>query len=442
MRSLLRLNIVRYLIAVNYKWQNKSNIASISEPGTFMHDNLNKSTLITMRRILDYLLKALRVILKWVSINSMEFHHKPDCTCSKKFIAAVILAGNVWVNHVAAQQVKPQLKVGVYYFDGWAGQNPKANDLNEPWAKNAPSHLTRRLVEEFSDREPVWGWRDDSQEIMERQIDLAADNGIEFFLFCWYWRDNKGPINPDAIKNIDLHTSLNLYLKAKNKNRIKFGLLVANHEGAEISGTENWRKATEFWMKYFKDPQYITVDSKPLVVIFEQEGIDNDALASMQDFSKKQGLPGLSIAGCWAPKNKNFTVKTHYNIIPGYTGGSEEHKYAELVDAHKKEWAGTKKQPFIPELTVGWDKRPWEENKERGGEKKSWYYVDRTHEQFRNFVTDAITWMDQHPDQTTKERIILLYAWNELGEGGYLVPTKGDPDASYLKVVRSIVNGE
>ena len=36
-------------------------------------------------------------------------------------------------------------------------------------------------------REPVWGWRDDRLEIMERQIDLAADNGIAFFAFCWYW---------------------------------------------------------------------------------------------------------------------------------------------------------------------------------------------------------------------------------------------------------------
>jgi hypothetical protein len=33
----------------------------------------------------------------------------------------------------------------------------------------------------------------------------------------------------------------------------------------------------------------------------------------------------------------------------------------------------------------------------------------------------------------------LIYAWNELGEGGYLVPTKGDPEASYLKQVKEAV---
>ena len=58
-------------------------------------------------------------------------------------------------------------------------------------AFNPPTHLTKRMLEEFAEREPVWGWRDDSLAIMERQIELAADNGITFFAFCWYW--NKDP---------------------------------------------------------------------------------------------------------------------------------------------------------------------------------------------------------------------------------------------------------
>ncbi len=353
-------------------------------------------------------------------------------------VGLLAIAGCTW--NVGAQETKPRIKLGAYYFDGWAGQNRKASDPNEPWAKNAPTHLTRRMVEEFPEREPVWGWRDDSQAIMERQIDLAADNGIEFFLFCWYWRDSNGSINPAAIENLSLHTSMNLYMKAKNKNRIKFSLLVANHGGSEIKGTDNWGKATEYWMQYFKDPQYVTVDGKPLVVIFNSGGIDNDALARMQEVSKKEGLKGgLSIAGCGNAADKSFTYRTHYHIAPGYSAGTEEHKYAELVDAHEKQWIGTEKQPYIPEVTVGWDKRPWE-NKTGSGQ--GWYYPDRTPEQFKGFLTDAITWMDEHPTQTTRERFVLIYAWNELGEGGYLVPTKGDPNATYLKVIGNTVSGK
>jgi len=338
-----------------------------------------------------------------------------------------------------AQQSKLNMKVGAYYFDGWAGENHNANNPEKTWAKNAPTHLTRRLAEEFSDREPVWGWRDDSQEIMERQIDLAADNGIEFFLFCWYWRDSNGPVNREAIENLSLHTSLNLYMKAKNKHRIKYGFLVANHEGSEINGAENWYMATEYWMPYLKDPQFVTVDGKPLVVIFNAKGIENDGLATMQEVAIQAGLPGLSIAGCGNTDNKNFTHRTHYNIVPGYSGGSEEHKYAELVEATKNKWIGKVDQPYIPEITVGWDKRPWE-TPAGLNQKQGWYFPDRTPKQFSDFLSAASQWMDENQSDTTKERIVLVYAWNELGEGGYLVPTKGDPEASYLKVIKSLVN--
>jgi hypothetical protein len=362
----------------------------------------------------------------------------------KNYLGFILLIGFLVLGNTTILNAQKGKKViiGAYYFDGWSGQNRRA--AAEGWSQNAPTNLSRRMVEEFPEREPLWGWRDDDQAIMEKQIDLAADNGIDFFLFCWYWKDSNGPINEEAIKNLPLHTSMNLYLKAKNKNRIKFGLLVANHQGSEIKGTENWKKATEFWAQYFKDPQYVQVNGKPLVVIFNPSGIDNASMAQMQELSKKIGLPGLSIAGCGNVENKDFDYKTHYNMNPGYVAGHEEHPYVELIDSHKKNWIGSEKQPYIPEVTVGWDKRPWEDKsgKGTGGAKEGWYFPKRTTGEFKGFLTDAVKWMDEHPTQTTKERMVLIYAWNELGEGGYLVPTKGDPKASYLKVVGKVKNGK
>jgi hypothetical protein len=382
-----------------------------------------------------------------ISLKKWRSSGKRRNAFTKTILLFGLLAFIGWSCNNTARKTKSQLKIGAYYFDGWAGQNRHDGDTANPWAKNAPTHLTRSLAKEFSNREPVWGWRDDSLAIMERQIDLAADNGIEFFLFCWYWRDSNGSINPEAIENLNLHTSMNLYLKAKNKNRIKFGLLVANHQGSEIIGTENWEKATEYWMKYFKDPQHVKVDGKPLVVIFNSRGIDNDALALMQKVAKKQGLPGLTIAGCGKTDftaGKSFAYRTVYNANPGYVAGLEEHKYSELADAHIKQWIGTEEQPCIPTIIAGWDKRPMGDKEADGAIKwwPGWYFPDRTPEQFKKLLNDAITWMDQHPTQTAKERIVLVYAWNELGEGGYLVPTKGDPEASYLKVIRSVVSGK
>ena len=133
-----------------------------------------------------------------------------------------------------------------------------------------------------------------------------------------------------------------------------------------------------------------------------------------------------------------YTHRTHYNIVPGYAEGSQAHEYSELVQAHQRAWQGSSTQPYIPEVTAGWDKRPWEGTSGLN-QQPGWYFPDRTPRQFAGFLRDAIRWMDAHPDQTTPERVVLIYAWNEFGEGGYIAPTKGDPQGLYLQAIRSVV---
>jgi len=50
-------------------------------------------------------------------------------------------------------------------------------------------------------------------------------------------------------------------------------------------------------------------------------------------------------------------------------------------------------------------------------------------------------WMDANPDRTTTDRLGLIYAWNEIGEGGWLVPCKDDPNGVFLKAIRRAVFG-
>lgn len=332
-------------------------------------------------------------------------------------------------------QAPAPVTVGAYYFDGWAGSSSRWQNDAAWTALNPPTHLTKRMLEEFPGREPVWGWRDDTLEIVERQIDLAADHGISFFAFCWYWNPDKQKMEQDP-----KHTGLKLYLQARNNHRLKFCLLVANHAGFLFDNAEQWRQAAEVWMPYFQHPQHVTVNGKPLVIIFNHRNGSQDGLAQVQQAARDAGLPGVAMAGCGGgDRSVGFTHTTHYNIVPGYAGQSEARSYAALVEAHQQAWRGTAQQPHIPTLTVGWDKRPWEG--ERGlGQPEGAYYPDRTPEQFAEALKSAVHWMDEHPDQTTAERIVLLYAWNEFGEGGYLAPSKADPDGAYLQAIQQVVN--
>ncbi|HUT32577.1 MAG TPA: glycoside hydrolase family 99-like domain-containing protein [Planctomycetota bacterium] len=328
---------------------------------------------------------------------------------------------------------KPRAQVGAYYFDGWAGKHKLADTAD--WAKDAPTHLTKRLLDEFADREPLWGWRDDSPEAMKRQIDLAADHGLAFFAFCWYWHPTGKEVQDDP-----KHTGLDLFVKAPNNGRMKFCLLVANHAGYLIRGTDNWRRAATFWMPYLKHKQHLTVGGKPLVIIFNAGGGEKDGFAAVQDEARKAGLPGVAIAACGPGTiETGYTHTTRYNIVPGYTAGGQEHKFQELAEVHRRAWAGRPEMPCIPCIIGGWDCRPWEGPNGLGNKRPGWYFPDRTPEQFGAHVRDAVEWMEKHPERATAEKLAVIYAWNEFGEGGYIAPTKGDPEAKYLQALKAVV---
>lgn len=364
---------------------------------------------------------------------------------SKIIIILSITFLGIWITGCTedAAQTKPAT-IGIYYFNGWSGKHHLDGDPSAPWAKNAPRCLTKRFVDEFSGREPVWGWRNDTQAIMEREIDLAADNGVDFFAYCWYWRDNKGSINEQAIESLDLHTCIDFHLNAKNKNRIRFTFLVANHGGSEIIGVENWKAAVKYWAKFFRDPQFVTVDGKPLIVIFNPGGITNEDMAGMQEVARQEGFKnGIAIAGCRpsSREKSGFTHTTNYAIAPGaYNGIDAKQNYDPIIKETKEEWKGSEQQPYIPLITAGWDQRPWVGPDGQGGVEGN--YFDISPMDFKNFLKESIQWMNDHPKETTKEKIVLIYAWNELGEGGYIVPTRDDPEAAKLKVIGEVMKGK
>ena len=137
---------------------------------------------------------------------------------------------------------KDNIQIGAYYFDGWSGHSYS----KEAWAKNAPTNMSYKLLTQYSNRKPIWGWRDDNQTIMDEQIQLASKNGINFFSFCWYWSKDEGNIDSSQIINNPLNTGIRLFRKSKIKKEMKFSLLIANHQGFNIKTKENWIQALTY----------------------------------------------------------------------------------------------------------------------------------------------------------------------------------------------------
>lgn len=348
------------------------------------------------------------------------------------FVVNSLLAGTCF-----AQQDTLRAKAGAYYFEGWTGQTQ--------------NHITDRLKDEFFDREPVWGWLGDTPEIMDMQINYAADNGLQFFAFDWYYPEGEEKETP-------LNNGLDKYLKSNVRDRLEFCLLVANHGGFRISPND-WDAVCSIWIDLFKQPTHLKMDGKPLLIFFAPNELFNafgtpealkEAFDTLRTRAIEAGLPGVMIAACTVPgpdDNRDILTKLEaagYDVFTGYHYRGHPPRpdipkirpFAEMIEGHIgvfDRFAAKTKTPYIPVVTVGWDMRPWEAS-DLPEERKSVYYPDRTPPQLRDFVKRTLDWMDAHPENISKERLLLLYAWNENGEGGYLTPTKSTGDA-YLKAV-------
>lgn len=342
----------------------------------------------------------------------------------KKLLYIIILFVPL-ISKINAQKKLPL--IGAYYFDGWAGKN---NNTTEKWAQNAPTNATKKLIINFQNRKPIWGWRDDKLSIMEKQINLASKNAIDFFSFCWYWSNNNGDIDTTQILKQPLHTGIELFKKAKNKRKMKYALLIANHQGAIIKDGTMWCKAVEFWAKhYFNDPQYLKIDGKPVITIFGSKSANPFIPEMRKKIRQCSPFKALYIiSNGFNDKNSNYDMLSWYNIREAESGKRSIRNYSSFSKFIQYEWTTVPQSTTMaPCVMTNWDMRPWE-NKTEGI-----YYINRTPLLFKNQVKAALNFINQ---RHSSNKVIMIYAWNELGEGGYLVPTKEDPKGKYLKMIK------
>ena len=127
---------------------------------------------------------------------------------------------------------------------------------------------------------PSWGFFDESDpKWSQREIDLAADHGIDVFLFDWYWYSGVR-LMEEPLENG--------FLKAPNRSRLKFALMWANHDWNDVfpypynKPLHNWLPARhspadlarviEYCIdRYFRQPNYWTVEGRLFFSVFRPE---------------------------------------------------------------------------------------------------------------------------------------------------------------------------
>jgi hypothetical protein len=271
--------------------------------------------------------------------------------------------------------------------------------------------------------------RGTTQSIMDQEIAYAKNAGIDYWAFCWY--------PPHS----GMDTARQLYLASEHRNDVSWCVIL---------GTNPFNYSTDgkWLVEQFKHSAYQKVaGGRPLVYIFgNTKSVNRKQLDSLRELSAQQGLPNpfVAVMEFSAPVASQMADTLGADALTSYiswTGKNGEPYYPVIPKADESGWESysmTGKQ-IIPWVTAGHNTKP------RIDHPVSWYTVpkgdwvaDGTPEQIGNNLQNALTFIGRHPQQT-KANAMIMYAWNENDEGGWIVPTLGNNTAilDKLKTVLS-----
>jgi len=341
-------------------------------------------------------------------------------------------------------------RVGAYYFDGWSG--PLTN-----------YHFQGLPFGPYQSRQPTVGWQDITPCAVEQQLATAHNFGIDFFVFDWYF--NTAVNDPGE----NLNSALELMHALPNRHGMQFAILYVDAPPFDVSPT-NWTAEVAEWVGYMTDPAYARINGLPaffIINVGEMEQVFGssasvlNALAQLRSAAKAQGLPGVYIVGGFGAPDGTLGQDSlgpgflsaqadgydavalyNYPFAPPAVNGMLP--FSTLVQAGEWTWSEAVTHnglPFIPTAMAGWDPRPWNETESATGDLM---YYSRTPQEFAAFVGDAIAWTNANPtlrpEAARTPPLVLIEAWNEFGEGSYILPTVGD-GTSYGDALAAMLTG-
>ena len=344
----------------------------------------------------------------------------------------------------ADQATASKVVVGAIRWDAWHGNE---SEIGRAVQKSlSPKHWQWRLPF-FAEVSPegkvtIAG---DNDAVMTREIAYAQAAGLDYWAFCAY-----GAASP-------MTRALDRYLANPNQNKIRFCLIGdASHWKPDAFPAEAKRLSS-----LMTRTNYQTVlNGRPLFYILNlaQEANDmawakaggfSQAIKLLRQTAHTQGLadPYFVVMIPWPDKAKAFAEANDCQAISAYAvqAGDKNAPFLELTTYVEDFWkrslaTGAK---IVPLAMTGWDRRPrienpvfWEHNEGWGADKERFYQAPKQ-EELSQHISKALDWTRHHPSAAEAQAVI-IYAWNEHDEGGWLCPTRGEGDARIKAMGKAI----
>ena len=277
-------------------------------------------------------------------------------------------------------------------------------------------------------------FNENKPETLEQEIEYAVHGGIDYWAFTVY--PEKSPLS----------YTIKTFLTCKNRDKIKFCLFLPMWPAYGRIASENEEQA--YWahvLRLVQQPNYLKVEgNRPVFYL----GFLNDPLAQkLLDGRWEQfcgelakcgfGKPWIAICHGSTKAAKKYYDQFQAEAVSEYaiSGSAKGGTYAELTERVEKVWDNWSAMgaAVAPICMTGWDHRTrvmnpvsWESFQEKP-DAISYYYKSGTPEEIAAHIGRGVSWFKKHPGRNGTE-LVLIYAWNELDEGGWLLPALPPPN--------------
>jgi hypothetical protein len=280
--------------------------------------------------------------------------------------------------------------------------------------------------------------REDSQEVIDKEIAYAKAGGLDYWAFDWFHPDGWPPNSERMAK------CLQLYLSSKHKMDINYCLIILG--GPHLGPKEELStKTLDYLVLRFRDSNYQKVmGNRPLVYFFEIADVvkymgsiesAREWLRSLRQKTIAAGLgsPYYVVMTFCPPEGAQQVNMLGCDALGSYSAfapenDNKEYPYATLTERNLKFWRDCKAtgKQVVPTVNTGWDYRPakrpeYPELIQSRNMNADWIHA-ATPRQIADHLRTGVRWVKLNPD-ACPANTLLIYAWNELGEGGWLVPT-------------------
>lgn len=289
------------------------------------------------------------------------------------------------------------------------------------------------------------------KENLERQVELAKDNGVYGFAYYYYWFDGKRLLDKPLdmlIENKDIDMPFCLCWANENWTK-RFDGTNQDVIMEQPNTVESYKDAIHDMINYLKDERYIKVNGKKLLIIYRPSFIPNfdEVLSYWRICCKNEGVGEIHIMAIKENTADLDLIKLGFNSIGEFHPGTI-YKWCKDITSDmeyiREDFAGQildykdiveNKKYFkyeLPELYRAvmpmWDNTARRNN-------KGMIFENASPELYKQWLKDVIL---ESKNKKLEENMVFINAWNEWGEGTYLEPDKKYGYA-YLKATKEAV---